>query len=207
MKITIAFAVGATCGAVATGLIHASGRSTPVIEAAASAPDSFRTVPNQAAGMGAAPGSMAGGATTSAKPGPPSRATAPATLVHLQQAVTTSLNADSLSRYQPQLERWTCRTEGCDAALRLPATVDASRTHDMRAVSDILATLQQDLTEAGMTVGLSRVAHDPEGMGISFHISPADRERLRTYTDAQIAEIRHDTLLQYLDHAPSAPRP
>jgi len=122
-------------------------------------------------------------------------------VVKLQQSVVAALTAEGLAKYQPQLEKWTCDQEVCNAAMRLPATVDASKMHDSRAVAEIMSSLRHDFSDAGVNIALNYIKNEPEGMAMSFQFAPTARERVRSYTDSEIAAIRADTLKQYLASA------
>jgi hypothetical protein len=110
-----------------------------------------------------------------------------------------SLQAPNLAHLQTQIEKWACTADSCVASMRLPAGGQASRTKDTTVVETMMNSLKKEFTSQGVSVGLRLLEHQPNGMAIEFEFLPRADERGRFYTDTEIAKIRNETLMNYLN--------
>jgi hypothetical protein len=67
----------------------------------------------------------------------------------------------------------------------------------MSAVADVLQVMQHDAKKQGAEVGLRTAMPGPQGIVIEVEWQSDGAVGGRYYTDAEIAQIRADTLLQH----------
>jgi hypothetical protein len=111
----------------------------------------------------------------------------------VKPTVLSTLRADDLAKYQAQVEQWTCEGSQCVANLRLPATVDASRQHDMTAPSRIFSALKGSLAASNVDVSIRSISNEPTGMAMSFQFTSTSAGPGRYYSESELAAIRMDS--------------
>ena len=111
----------------------------------------------------------------------------------VKPAVLSTLRAEDLAKYQAQVERWSCEGNQCVANLRLPATVDASRNHDMTAPSQIFSALKGSLAASNVDVAIRSINNEPTGMAMSFQFTSTAAVPGRYYSESELSAIRMDS--------------
>lgn len=113
-----------------------------------------------------------------------------------QPAVVAAIRTDSLAQYQVQMEHWACEKEQCVADVRIPPTVEAGRKRDLSATADVFDKLKAQMDRADVNVSLRSVQPGADGIAMSFQFIPKAAMPGRFYTDAEIAQIRLDSVQQ-----------
>lgn len=179
------------------GFASMKGAGTAASSAKASAADpapaSGATQPSAAASTSA----DAGGRTTLAVQAT-NAASAPVRAWHTsaQPAVVAAIRNESLAAYQVQVERWACEAEQCVGDLQVPPTVEAGRTGNMQAASDIFNKLKEEMAKSDVDVALRSIKRGPQGLAVAVEFTPVSARKGRFYTDAEITAIRAESFDQ-----------
>lgn len=115
----------------------------------------------------------------------------------LREESTRTLADPRFARHQVFVKALHCETEHCAVALQLPPFVEAAQRRDNRVVAEVLQAMQLAYGSQGAEVGISKVDHGPEGMGIELSVALGGKAT-NVAADRAVAKIRGETLLEYI---------
>ncbi len=117
----------------------------------------------------------------------------------LRALTLRTITAPAFAAQQIALTRMNCATDsGCELALQVPPFAPAARQHDPSLAADLLTALQENPALQGHEVGLSELRFGADGIALRFQVKPPSAVVGRYYTDADIAKLRADTIVEHL---------
>ena len=118
----------------------------------------------------------------------------------VQAIVLGILSTDVLARRQLQFESVQCKLEGaCQMGLRIPPQAPTAKSRDVSVAEDLMTAMSDHPELKGWGVSLTLIDHQPTGMAVAFSLSPPGTESKRLYSPSEIAEIRSQTLRDFLE--------